>query len=34
MERTDDTVTVFFGDRGYRTLSVELVRERELLRLA
>ena len=34
MELSGDTVTVFFGDRGYRTLSLELVRERDLLRLA
>ena len=33
MERTEETLTAFFQDSGYRTLSLEIVREKDLLRV-
>jgi ATP-dependent DNA helicase RecQ len=31
MERTEETLTAFFEESGYRTLSLEIVREKDLL---
>ena len=34
MAETDDSITVFFCDHGYRDPAVDAVRERDLLRPA